>query len=75
MVKWHEDEAKLSRQCRASVVDGAQGNKERGGSRRGRRKSYQGNGGRGSNRRGRRETAEAQKRKETTGRVAWNQAD
>ena len=36
MVKWHEDEARLSRQCRASAVGGAQGNGWRGGNRRSR---------------------------------------
>ena len=48
MVKWHEDEANLSGQRRASVVvSGAQGNGERGGDRRSRRKPDQGNAGRG----------------------------
>ena len=43
MVRWHEDEAQLSRQRRASAVSGAQGNGARGGSRRSGRKSDQGN--------------------------------
>ena len=33
MVKWHEDEAQLSRPRRASAVGGAQGNREKRGNR------------------------------------------
>ena len=33
MVRWHKDEAQLSRQRRASAVGGAQGNGGRGGNR------------------------------------------
>ena len=46
MVKWHEDEAQLGRQRRASAVGGARGNGGRGGGNRS-RKPDQGNGGRG----------------------------
>ena len=74
MVKWHEDEAKLSRQRRASVVGGVEGNGGRGGIRRSRRKSAQGSGGRGGNR-SRRETAVDESRKEMVNRVARHQAD
>ena len=37
MVKWHEDEAKLSGTCRASVVGVVEGSGGRGGNRRNRR--------------------------------------
>ena len=47
MVKWHEDDAKLSRQRRAFVVAGAPGNGGRGGNKRDRRKPDQVKGGRG----------------------------
>ena len=47
MVRWLEDEAQLSRQRRASTVGGAQGDGERGGSRRSGRKPDQGNAERG----------------------------
>ena len=43
MVRWHEDEAQLSRQRRASAVGGAKGNRGRLGTRRGGRKPDQGN--------------------------------
>ena len=43
MVRWHEDEAELSRQRRASAVGGVQGNGGRGGNNRRGRKPDQGN--------------------------------
>ena len=68
MVKWYEDEAKLSRQRRASVVGGVEGNEGRGGIRKSRRKSAQGSGGRVGNR-SRRETAVDESRKYMANRV------
>ena len=70
MVRWHEDEAQLRRQRRASAVGGAQGN----GGRRSGRKPDQGNAGRGGNR-SRRETAVDESREETADRVARHQGD
>ena len=64
MVMWHEDEAELSRQCRASIVDGAQANWGKGGNRRGGRKPDQWNAGRAGNRRSRRESAVDESRKD-----------
>ena len=69
-MKWHEDEAQLSRQRRASAVGGAQGNGGKGGNRRGERKPDQGNGGRRGNRRSMRDIAGDESRKETADRVA-----
>ena len=76
MVKWHEKEAQLSRQRRASAVGGAQGNGGRGGNRKSGRKPDQENGGREGKRRSRRETAVVDdSRKETADKVATHQAD
>ena len=47
MVKWHEDEAELSRQRRASAVVGVRGNRGRGSKMRTGKKPDQGNAGRG----------------------------
>ena len=75
MARWHEDEARVSRQRRASAVGGAQDNGGRGGNRRSGRKPDQWNGARGGNRRSRRETPLNESRKETADRVARYQAD
>ena len=75
MVRWHEDEAQLSRQRRASAVGGVKGNGGRGGNRRSGRKPDQGNAGRGGDSRNRRETAEDESRIEMADRVARHQAD
>ena len=75
MVRWHEDEAQLSRQRRASVMGGAQGNGGRGGNMRNGRKPDRGKTGRGGKRRSRRGTAVDEGRKETADRVARHQAD
>ena len=73
MVRWHDDEAELSRQRRATAVGGFQGSGGRGGNKSG-KKPDRGNAGRGRNR-GRRETAVDENRKETADRVARRQAD
>ena len=75
MVKWHEDEAQLSRQRRASAVGGAEGNEGRSGHSRSGRKPDQGNGSMGGNWRSIRETAVDGSRKETADGVARHQAD
>ena len=75
MVRWHDAEAEISRQRRASAVDGVQGNGGGGGNRRSGRKPDRGNAERGGNRRGRRETAVDESRKEMADRVARHQAD
>ncbi|MEP3868643.1 MAG: hypothetical protein ABJM32_09625, partial [Parasphingorhabdus sp.] len=75
MGRWHEAEAKLSRQRRASAAGSVRGNGGRGNSRRGRRNTVQVYGGRGGNRRSRRETAGGEYTKGTTDRVARHQAD
>ena len=75
MVRWHEDEAELSRQRSASAVGGAQGNGGRGGNRGTGRTPDQGNAGRGGNRKSRRETAVGGSMKETTDRVQRHQID
>ena len=49
MVKWHEAEAELSRQRRASAVERVQGNGGGGGNRRSGRKNEQGNASREGN--------------------------
>ena len=64
MVRWHEAEAKMSRQRRASAVNGVRENGGGGGNRRSGRKPDQGNAERGGKRRGRRETAVDESRKE-----------
>ena len=51
VVKWHEDQAQLSRQRRVSAVGGAQRNGGKRDNRRGISKPDQGYGGRGGNRR------------------------
>ena len=69
MVRWPEDEARLSRQRRASAVGGTQGNGGRGG------QQEERNAGGGGGNRSRRETAVEESRKETADRVARHQAD
>ena len=90
MVRWHEDEAQLSKQRRASAVGVARGNGGRGVNRRSGRKPDQGNAGRGAtgggvegnptkgmggNRRSTGETAVDEHREETADRVARHQSD
>ena len=70
MVKWHEAEAEMRRQRRASAEDGVQGDAGGGGNRRSDRKPYQGNAERSS-----RETVVDESRKEMADRVARQQAD
>ena len=65
----------MSRQRRASVVDGVQENGGGGGNRRSGRKPDEGNADRGGNSRSRRETAVDERRKEMVDRVARHQAD
>ena len=57
MVRWHETEAEMSRQRRASAVDGGQGNGGGGGNRRSGRKTDQGDAERRGKSRSRRATA------------------
>ena len=75
MVRWHEAEAEMSRQRRASVVDGAQGNGGGGGNRGSVRKPDQGNAEMGVNERSRRETAVDESWKEMADRLVRHQAD
>ena len=75
MVKWHEDEAKMNKQRRASFMGGVQGDGGRGGNRRSGRKPDRGNESRGGKRRSRRETAVGKSRKEMADSVARHQAD
>ena len=75
MVRWHEDEAQLSRQHRASAMGSVQGNGGRRGNRRSGRKLDRGNAGRGGNKRSRRETAVDESREDMADRVARHQAD
>ena len=74
MVRWHEAEAELSRQRRASAVGGVQGNGGRRGNKRSSRKPDQGNAERGG-KRSSRETAVDESRKEMADRVARYRAD
>ena len=57
MVRWHEDEAQLTRQCRAFAVGGVHGNGGRGGQQEECKETDHGNAGRGGNMTSRRETA------------------
>ena len=75
MVRWHDNEAELSRQRRSSAVDGVQGNGGGGGNRRSGRKPDRGDAERGGNRRGRSETAVDESRNDMTDRAARDQAD
>ena len=75
MVRWHEDEAQLSRHRRASAVGGARGNGG-GNTRRSGWKPNQRNAGRGGNSRGRTEIAVDESREAVADRgVARHQAD
>ena len=75
MVRWHDNEAQLSRQRCTSAVGGAQGNGGRGVSRRSGSKPDQGNAEMVRKMRSRRETAVVESRKKTADRVARHQAD
>ena len=75
MVRWHVAEVEISRQRRASAVDGVQGNGGEIEDRRSGRKPCQGNAQRGWHRRSRRETAVNERRKEMAVMVTRHQAD
>ena len=75
MVRWREAVTDLSRQRRASAVDGVRGHEGGGGDRRSGRKPDEGNAEMERNRRSRRETAEDESRKEMADKLARHQAD
>ena len=76
MVRWREDEARLSRQRRVFAVGGARGNGGRGGGTGGVEQTpTKGVGGGGATGGSRKEIAVDERRKEMTDRVARHQAD
>ena len=74
-VRWHGDEAELSRLRRVSTVGSVQGNGRRGGNRGSGRKLDQGNAGREGGKKSRRETAVEEGREEMVERVARYKTD
>ena len=75
MVRWHQVEADMTTQRRASAVDGVKGNGDGGGNRRSGRKPGEGDAERRGNMTSRRETAVDESRKGMADKVARHQVD